>query len=94
MQSQSFLGVGAQHQDSKAERAIQTIMYMACTFMVHSSLHWTDMGADDISLWPFAVKHTVWIYNHVPNRESGITPLELRINSILPAPDPFQRLGM
>jgi transposase InsO family protein len=54
MQSQSFSGVGAQHQNSKAERAIQTIMYMARTFMVHSSLHWTDMGADDISLWPFA----------------------------------------
>ncbi len=55
-QLQSFLGVGAQHQNFKAERAIQTIMYMACTFLVHSSLHWTDMGADDISLWPFAVE--------------------------------------
>jgi hypothetical protein len=77
MQLQSFLGVGAQHQNSKAERAIHTIMYMACTFMVHSSLHWTDMGADNISLWPFAVKHAVWLYNRVPNRESGLTPLEL-----------------
>ncbi len=38
-QSQSSLGVGAQHQNSKAERAIQTIMYMARTFLVHSSLH-------------------------------------------------------
>ena len=77
MQSQSFSGVGAQHQNSKAERAIQTIMYMACTFLVHSSLHWTDMGADNISLWPFAVKHAVWLYNRVPNQESGLTPLEL-----------------
>ena len=51
MQSQSISGVGAQHQNSKAERAIQTIMYMACTFLVHSSLHWTDMGADNISLF-------------------------------------------
>ena len=42
-QLQSFSGVGAQHQNSKAERAIQTIMYMTRTFMVHSSLHWTDM---------------------------------------------------
>ena len=32
MQSQSFSGVGAQHQNSKAERAIQTIMYMARIF--------------------------------------------------------------
>jgi len=28
-QSQSFSGVGAQHQNTCAERAIQTIMYMA-----------------------------------------------------------------
>ena len=42
-----------------------------------SSLHWTDMGADDISLWPFAVKHAVWLYNRVPNYKSGLTPLEL-----------------
>ena len=77
MQLHSFSGVGAQHQNSKAERAIQTIMYMACTFLVHSSLHWTDMGADDISLLPFAVKHAVWLYNHVPNQVSGLTRLEL-----------------
>ena len=32
MQSQSFSGVGAQNQNSKAERAIQTIMYMARIF--------------------------------------------------------------
>jgi hypothetical protein len=70
-QSQSFLGVGVQHQNSKAERVIQTIMYMACTFLVHSSLHWTDMGADDISFWPFAVNH-----KHA-NFESGLTPMEL-----------------
>ncbi len=29
------------------------------------------MGADDISLWPFAVKHMVWLYNRVPNLEGG-----------------------
>ncbi len=80
-QSQSFSGVGAQHQNARAERAIQTIMYMARTFMVHASLHWTDRGSDDISLWPFAVKHAVWLYNRVPNRKSGLTPLELLTKS-------------
>ncbi len=54
---------------------------MACGFMVHSSLHWTDRGSDDILLWPFAVKHAVWIYNRVPNRQSGLTPLELLTKS-------------
>ena len=30
-----FLGVGAQHQNSQAESVIQTILYMAFTFMIH-----------------------------------------------------------
>jgi hypothetical protein len=76
-QSQSFSGVGAQHQNARAERAIQIIMNMARTFMVHASLHWTDRGSDDLSLWSFVVKHSVSIYNHVPNAWSGLTPLEL-----------------
>ena len=81
-QLQSFLGVGAQHQNSKAERAIQTIMYMARTYLVDSSLHWTDMGADDISLWPFAVKHAVWLYNRVPKQGSPkIKQVQLNLDS-------------
>jgi len=52
-------------------------MYMARTFMVHASLHWIDHGSDDLSLWSFVVKHSVWIYNHVLNAWSGLTPLEL-----------------
>ncbi len=80
-QSQSFSGVGVQHQNAWAEHAIQTIMYMALTFMVHSSLHWTDGGSEDISLWPFPVKRVVWFHNRVPNCQSGLTPLELLTKS-------------
>ncbi len=50
-QTQSFPGVGAQHQNACAERAIQTIMYIAQTFMVHAALHWTDHGSDDLSCY-------------------------------------------
>ena len=78
---QSVSGVGAQHQNAQAKCAIQTIMFMARCCMVHSSLHWTDQGSDDILLWPFAVKHAVWFYNRVPNRLSGLTPLELLTKS-------------
>jgi hypothetical protein len=49
--------------------------------MVHSSLHRTDQELDDISLWHFAVKHAVWLYNCAPNRLSGLTPLELLTKS-------------
>ena len=76
-QKQSFSGVGAQHQNAKAERAIQTIMWMARSFMLHVSLHWTERKVDDLALWGFAVKHAAWLYNRIPNRVSGLTPMEL-----------------
>ena len=50
-------------------------MYMARTFMVHTLLHWTERGADSLYLWLFAVKNLVWLYNWLPKKESGITPL-------------------
>jgi hypothetical protein len=43
-QTQSFSGAGAQHQNAKDEQAIQTVMYMAWTFMVHASLTGRSMG--------------------------------------------------
>jgi hypothetical protein len=49
-QNQSFSGIGAQHQNACAERAIQTIMYMTQTFMVHASFHWTERSSVDLSL--------------------------------------------
>jgi transposase InsO family protein len=65
-QTQSFSGVGAQHQNAEAERAIQTIMYMARSFMIHAALHWGKDESDDISQWSFAVDHAYWLYNRIP----------------------------
>ena len=73
----SFSGVGAQHQNSEAERAIQTVMYMACSFMIHTALNWGEHASDNIKLWAFAVNHAAWLYNHIPQCLSGITPLEM-----------------
>jgi hypothetical protein len=65
-----------QNQNACTEQAIQCIMYMAQTFMVHTSLHWTEQNSDDIYLCSLAVvKHSGWVYNRVPNVRSGFTPL-------------------
>ena len=72
-QTQSFSGVGVKHQNAEAERAIQTIMYMAREFMIHTALNWGDDGSDNLSLWSFAVDHAAWLYNRIPQRESGIS---------------------
>ena len=45
---------------------------MAQTMLMHSSIHWPEIS--DPTMWPMAVRHAVWIYNHVPNPKSGLAP--------------------
>jgi hypothetical protein len=45
--------------------------------MVHAAVHWPSNGSDNISLWPFAVQHAIWLFNRIPNRVTGLTPLEV-----------------
>ena len=79
-QKQSFSGVGAQHQNTRAERLIQTIMFMACTFMLRVLLYRSESNVDDLSLWLFAVKHAACLHNRLPNMVTGITPQEMLTN--------------
>jgi Reverse transcriptase (RNA-dependent DNA polymerase)/GAG-pre-integrase domain len=74
-QIHTFAGVGAHHQNGVAERAIQTIMGMSRTMMLHAAIKWPDTC--DLSLWPMAVDYAVHIYNHVPNPTTGLSPMDL-----------------
>ena len=49
--------------------------------MVHTSLNYTYRGADDLSLLSYAVKHYVWLYNRLLNKELGLTTLEFLTRS-------------
>ena len=60
-QTSRFAGAGSHHQNGRAEQAIQTIMAMARTMMLHAGIHWPEQA--DPTLWPMAVKHAVYIYN-------------------------------
>ena len=61
-----FAGVGAHHHNGHAERAIQTIMSIAWSRMLHSAVHWPDVA--DATLWPMAVSHAVFLLT------SGLCP--------------------
>ena len=74
-QSQQVSGVGAHHQNGPAEQAIRTIQDMTRTMMLHLSVQWPDEY--DVRLWPFAMDYAVWLYNHTPQKESGLAPMEL-----------------
>ena len=71
----SFAGVGAHHHNGVAERAIQKIMSCARTMMMHQSMHWPEVASQN--LWPLAVDHAVFLWNHVPNPANGLSPHDL-----------------
>jgi hypothetical protein len=73
-QAISFSGVGAHHQNCAAERAIKTITYWSRTMMLHAILHWPEQTTLD--LWPFAMDHTVYCWNHLPSKNDRLSPLE------------------
>lgn len=50
-------------------------MSIARTMMLHMAIHWPDLA--DAALWPLAVDHAVYLYNHVPNPSTGLSPHDL-----------------
>ena len=61
-QKSKYSGAGSHHQNGTAERAIRTIMAMACTMLLHTATHWPKVAADPTN-WPLAVGHAVYLYN-------------------------------
>ena len=76
-----FCGVNAHHQNGVAERSIRTVSEMARAMLLHSSLHWKS-GIDS-SLWPLAVSHAAYIYNHLPNSHD-VCPADLFTGTTVP----------
>ena len=77
-----FAGVGAHHHNGIAEKAIQDIMSIARTMLLHAAIHWPDMA--DAQLWPMAVDHAVRLHNHMPDPSTGLTPHDLFTRSRWP----------
>jgi hypothetical protein len=73
-QSHKFSGVGAHHQNY-AERNIQSIFNMARAMLIHFAMHWPQASSTD--LWPFAVDQAVYIWNHLPDSDTKLSPIEL-----------------
>ena len=74
-QTTRFAGVGAHHHNGHVERSIQTIMSISRAMMIHASLHWPDMA--DSCLWPMTVQHAVFLWNHMPDPTTGLSPHDI-----------------
>ena len=78
-QTIDYTGVGAKHQNAVAEQAIQTVTSWARTMMLHEIIMWPDQA--NLELWPFALNQAVFIWNHLPKEEGGMSPVELLSNT-------------
>ena len=65
--------VGAHHSNGIAERGISTILSIARAMLHHSAIHWPDVA--DVTLWPLAVLHAVYIWNRIPREDTGRSPI-------------------
>ncbi|KAG7374494.1 reverse transcriptase RNA-dependent DNA polymerase [Nitzschia inconspicua] len=74
-QELTLSGVGAHHQNGVAERSIQTVTQWARAMLLHLALHWPEQSRLD--LWPFALEHAVYLWNHMPKKDSLLAPVEL-----------------
>ena len=74
-QKVDFSGVGAQHQNGVAERNIKTVAFWACANMLYVKYHWPQHTS--IKLWPMAINYAVWVFNHLPQADTGLCPDEM-----------------
>jgi hypothetical protein len=75
-----FCGTNAHHQNGVSERAIQTIINMARSMILHASMHWKD--GIDASLCPQAVTYVNHVYNTTP--KYGVCPADIFFGSAVP----------
>jgi hypothetical protein len=75
-----FCGINAHHQNGADERAIQTIINMDRSMILHASMHWKD--GIDASLWPQAVTYATHVYNTTP--KYGVCPADIFFGSAVP----------
>ena len=71
-----FSGAGASHQNGAAERSIKTIVTMERTMLMHAALRCPDEILYT-AIWPMTMDYAVWVYNCIPDIQSGFSAIEI-----------------
>jgi hypothetical protein len=43
--------------------------------LIHAAIHWPEVS--DTALWPMAVAHAAFLWNHVPSPDTGLSPSDI-----------------
>lgn len=74
-QKLTFSGVGAHHQNGRAEKRIRDLQDLARTSLIHANRMWPD--AITSNLWPYALRHANDSINKSHFKGKDITPIEI-----------------
>ena len=80
-QKMSYSGVGTHGKNGVVERAIQTVVNYSRTMILLQALLWLDNF--DMRILSLALQHTAYLWNKLPNMDSGVEPLEIYAGSSL-----------
>lgn len=74
-QALTFSGVGAHHQNGRAEKRIRDLQDLARSSLIHAHSKWPD--AVSTHLWPYALRHANECINNTPFKDKQHSPIEL-----------------
>ena len=71
-----FSGAGASHQNGALERAINKVVTMERTMLMHAALRCPEYTfSTDLCL--MAIDYSVWVYNRIPDMQSELSAIEI-----------------
>lgn len=70
----TYSGVGAHHQNAKAEKKIRDLQDMSRSMLLHAAIRWSD--AITANLWPFSMRMANDVINASPTSTDTISPIE------------------
>ena len=73
-QGMSYSGVGAHHQNGRAEKKIRDLQDLARSSLIHAILKWPE--AIDIRLWPYAIRKASHSLNYSIRSDHDTCPME------------------
>jgi hypothetical protein len=88
-QELTFSGTGAHHQNGVAEHAIRTVTSWARAMLLHSVISWPEQT--NLELWPFAMNQAVYLWNHMPSKNTRLAPFDFFASTRFPSYDHLQR---
>ena len=65
----------AHHSNGLAKQGISIVLSLARVQMHQQAINWSKVS--NPAQWPLAVLNTLWIVNHIPQEDTGMSPYEM-----------------